>query len=155
MSRMSSIQIRKATVADLAGVLALYRELRPHDPELPADRLPSLWASVAEGAKSSIIVATVEGDVAATCMLAKIANLASNGRPIGVVEHVITADRFRRRGLARRVLELALSEAWKDDCCKVILLSGMQRPQAHGLYESVGFRGDVERGFVAKAPGTS
>jgi hypothetical protein len=26
----------------------------------------------------------------------------------------------------------------------------VQRSEAHALYESVGFRGDMERGFVAK-----
>jgi hypothetical protein len=35
---------------------------------------------------------------------------------------------------------------------EVILLSGAQRIEAHRAYEAVGFRGDVERGFVAKRP---
>jgi len=34
-----------------------------------------------------------------------------------------------------------------------MLLSGAQRKEAHKLYESVGFDGDVERGFVAKPKG--
>jgi hypothetical protein len=33
-----------------------------------------------------------------------------------------------------------------------MLLSGAERAAAHRLYESVGFRADVERGFVAKPP---
>jgi len=57
---------------------------------------------------------------------------------------------LRRRGLARAVLEFALKLAWSRGCYKVILLSGVQRSEAHKLYESIGFRGDVERGFVAK-----
>jgi hypothetical protein len=31
-----------------------------------------------------------------------------------------------------------------------MLLSGMQREDAHVLYESLGFHGDIERGFVIK-----
>ncbi len=50
------------------------------------------------------------------------------------------------------VLEYALNAAWSKGCYKVLLLSGAQRTQAHRLYESVGFLGDVERGFVAKPP---
>ncbi|MDB5846887.1 MAG: family N-acetyltransferase [Rhodoferax sp.] len=146
--------LRKATFNDQAGVLALYRELRPNDPEIPAARVPALWAAVTDSTRSSIFIASVDGEVAATCMLATVANLASDGRPIGLIEHVITAGRYRRRGLARLLLEHALKEAWHIGCCKVLLLSGMQRTEAHGLYESVGFRGDVERGFVAK-PGAA
>lgn len=102
-----------------------------------------------------VLVAECDGEVAATCMLAKLANLASDGRPIGVIEHVVTDDRFRRRGVSRKLLEFALTEAWRANCCKVMLLSGVQRPEAHGLYEAVGFKGDVERGFVAKPPAST
>jgi GNAT superfamily N-acetyltransferase len=86
-------------------------------------------------------------------MLAMVANLASGGRPIGLVEHVVTLEPFRGRGLARAVLGFALDLAWSRNCCKVMLLSGLQRKEAHRLYEAVGFRGDVERGFVAKPLG--
>ena len=149
---MSSIVARRAVAEDIEAVLMLYRELRPNDPPVPADRIQSLWRAVAEDRRSMIFVAEVDGEVAATCMLALLANLASGGRPIGVIEHVVTAQRFRRRGLSRTVLEFALGEAWHADCCKVMLLSGAQRTEAHGVYEAVGFRGDVERGFVAKPP---
>lgn len=149
---MPSIDVRRAVPADIPSVLALYRELRPNDPAIPADRAARLWEEVADGRRSMVFVAEFDGEVAATCMLAMLSNLASGGRPIGVVEHVVTASRFRRRGLNRQVLELALKEAWVAGCCKVILLSGAQRTEAHGLYEAVGFRGDVERGFVAKPP---
>ena len=52
------------------------------------------------------------------------------------------------------MLHLALDRAWARGCYKVILLSGVQRTDAHRPYESVGFRGDIERGFVAK-PGNA
>jgi ribosomal protein S18 acetylase RimI-like enzyme len=149
---MITIVTRAATPADLADVLALYRELRPHDPALSPERARVLWDGLQEDPQVTIIVATCDDVVAATCMLAFIPNLASGGRPIGMIEHVITAARFRRRGLARAVLQAALGRAWARDCCKVVLLSGADRPQAHGLYEALGFRGDVERGFVIKPP---
>lgn len=152
---MTSIATRRAVAADIPAVLSLYRELRPNDPPISSDRIPALWREVAEGPGSMVLVAECDGEVAATCMLAKLANLASDGRPIGVIEHVVTDDRFRRRGVSRKLLEFALTEAWRANCCKVMLLSGVQRPEAHGLYEAVGFKGDVERGFVAKPPAST
>jgi hypothetical protein len=38
------------------------------------------------------------------------------------------------------------------NCCKVVLLSGAQRVEAHRVYEAIGFSGEVERGFVIKPP---
>lgn len=146
--------VRRARAPDLPGVLALYRELRPHDPPLAPARAEAVWVELLANPGVDLVVAELDGALAATCLLATIPNLASGGRPIGLLEHVITAARFRRRGLGAAVLRFALARAWSRDCCKVMLLSGVARPEAHRLYESVGFRGDVERGFVAKPAAT-
>ena len=65
-------------------------------------------------------------------------------------EHVVTLPEFRGQGLARQVMAQALDFAWSRDCCKVMLLSGARRAEAHKLYAALGFDGDVERGFVIK-----
>ncbi|MDC8772515.1 GNAT family N-acetyltransferase [Paucibacter sp. hw8] len=91
----------------------------------------------------------------ATCMLAIIPNLACGAKPFGIIEHVVTLAAHRGRGYGRLVLEHALDLAWSAHCCKVHLLSGTQRTEAHRLYESVGFVGNVESGFVVKPKGTA
>lgn len=143
---------RRAVASDMDAVLALYRELRPHDPPLDPGRATALWYSVHDSPHSLIAVCEHEGKIGATCMLALVANLASEGRPIGFIEHVVTASAARRKGLAEACLQFAVHEAWRLGCCKVVLLSGAQRPQAHRLYEKLGFNGDTERGFVIKRP---
>ena len=140
----------EAEEKDLDGVLALYRELRPDDPVLAPDAAREKFAELLARNDVDIIVCDAGGILVATCMLAIIPNLASGGRPIGMIEHVVTLAAHRRRGYARLVLEHALARAWSRGCYKVMLLSGARLAQAHQLYESVGFMGDVERGFVAK-----
>jgi GNAT superfamily N-acetyltransferase len=142
--------VRTATAGDLAGVLALYRELRPHDPELAPEAARHAFANLLARDDLHLLVCEGGDVLAATCMLAVIPNLASGARPFGVIEHVVTLSSERRRGYARLVLRHALDLAWAEGCYKVLLLSGAQRTEAHKLYESVGFVGDVERGFVAK-----
>jgi GNAT superfamily N-acetyltransferase len=142
--------IRFAQSDDLPGILALYAELRPHDPVLPAEIADTRWKAVLGEANIRVVVADLQGMLAATCMIALVPNLASGGRPFAVIEHVVTLSAFRGRGLGKAVLQHALDFAWSRDCCKVMLLSGAQRLEAHRLYESLGFRGDVERGFVMK-----
>jgi GNAT superfamily N-acetyltransferase len=141
---------RGAEANDLEGVLALYKELRPDDPVLPPKVAREAFAALLGRKDADLVVCEVADTLVATCMLATIPNLASSARPIGVIEHVVTLAAHRNRGYARLVLEFALSKAWSRGCCKVMLLSGAQRKDAHHLYESVGFVGNVERGFVAK-----
>jgi GNAT superfamily N-acetyltransferase len=145
-----NILVRFAEYRDLSGVLHLYKELRPHDPELAAHKADTLWRELLAQPHIRVIVTEAQGRLASTCMIALITNLASDGRPFAVIEHVVTLPPFRGRGLARATMQYALDFAWSRNCCKVILLSGMQRGDAHRLYESLGFRGDAERGFVIK-----
>ncbi len=142
--------VRLAEPRDLLGILDLYRELRPNDPELSQAEGDTALARILNDGNLDLVVCERAGSLAATCMLAIVPNLASRARPFGVVEHVVTLSQFRRQGLARLVLQFALDLAWAKNCYKVILLSGAQRTEAHRLYESLGFRSDVERGFVAK-----
>jgi GNAT superfamily N-acetyltransferase len=147
---MESSVVRFAAARDLQGVLALYKELRPHDPELAYEQAEARWRELLAQSHIRVVVAESEGKLASTCMIALVTNLASGGRPFGVIEHVVTLPQFRGRGLARATLLHALDYAWSQSCCKVMLLSGMQRGEAHALYESMGFSGDIERGFVIK-----
>ena len=149
---MSAAQVRLATALDHTAVKSLYRELRPHDPEVSEEASLAHFRSVLDSPQVRLVVALSDGEVGATCMLACIPNFASAGMPIGVVEHVITATRFRRRGLAFAALQFALDEAWAMNCCMVFLLSGVQRNEAHRLYELAGFAGNQELGFVKKNP---
>lgn len=142
--------IRFAKPHDLDGVLRLYRELRPHDPVLSALDADTAWREVLGQPHVRVVVAEVEQRLAATCMIALIANLASGGRPFALIEHVVTLPQYRGQGLGRATMRHALDFAWSRNCCKAILLSGMQRPEAHRLYASLGFCGDTERGFVIK-----
>jgi GNAT superfamily N-acetyltransferase len=129
--------VRPARVADLDGVLTLYKVLRPHDPELSAQTATDAFSTLVERDDIDVLVCEDNGVLAATCMLAIIPNLASGARPFGVIEHVVTLPACRRQGHARRILEHALALAWSRGCYKVILLSGAHRSDAHKLYESV------------------
>jgi len=147
---MNAQLLRFAEYGDLSGVQQLYRELRPHDPEFAPADAESAWHHLLAQSHIRVVVAEADGRLASTCMIALVANLASAGRPFAVIEHVVTLPQFRGRGLARATIQFALDFAQSRNCCKVMLLSGVQRPAAHRLYESLGFRGDVERGFVFK-----
>lgn len=144
--------IRLAKLEDLPQVLNLYRELRPHDPELEKSFSEQVWAEMMRCPETHIVVADIEGELAATCALGLNKSIANGGRPFAIIEHVITAEKFRRRGLSQQVLEFGIQTAWELNCYKVMLLSGEQLTGAHRVYESAGFKAGIEKGFVIKAP---
>jgi GNAT superfamily N-acetyltransferase len=144
--------IRVATIGDLGGVLNLYKELRPFDPDLESSFAKEQWVEIINDHQTDIVVAQLNGELASTCALSINKSIANSARPFAIIEHVITSNRFRRMGLSKQVLEFAIALAWEKNCCKVMLLSGKQLTGAHSLYESVGFKGGIEKGFVIKPP---
>lgn len=146
------IVVRSVEARDLGGVLELYKELRPGDPALSPEVAKAAFESLIARPDIELLVCDGNGVLTATCMLALVPNMANGARPFGVIEHVVTRSMFRRLGHGRELLRHALKLAWSRSCYKVILLSGSQREEAHKLYESVGFVGGIERGFVARPP---
>jgi GNAT superfamily N-acetyltransferase len=143
-------EVRLCVEADLEQLLQLYRELRPHDPVLTAFSAQDEWFDLLNNPHVKIVVATVDNVLAATCQLNVCPTFTNGARPFGVIEHVITASAYRRRGLSQQVIEKALEFAWACHCYKVMLLSGENRTEAHQLYEKIGFKSGIERGFVIK-----
>lgn len=142
--------IRLATRTDLAGLLALYRELRPNDPELPTELAEKTLAELLINPNVALIVVEENQQLIASCMLGLIPTLTNGARPFAMIEHVITNNQCRGKGIGTRMLCFAIELAWQKNCYKVMLLSGMQRPEAHRVYEKLGFRGDVEKGYALK-----
>ena len=114
--------VRLAEPGDLVGILALYRELRPNDPELSRAEGNSAVTRILSDGNIHLVVCEHAGSLASTCMLAMIPNLASGARPFGVIEHVVALSEFRRQSLARLVLQFALDlrgrrTATRSSCC--------------------------------------
>jgi GNAT superfamily N-acetyltransferase len=148
---MHSAIVRAAVRSDLAELLSLYLALRPDDSSLVASaRIEAGFDAILANDISFIVVAELGRQLVSTCTLSVIPNITRAASPYGLIEHVVTLPGFERRGLARAVLAHALQLAWSKSCYKVMLLSGANRPGAHSLYESVGFKSGVEVGFVAK-----
>ena len=141
---------RLAKLQDIHGLSKLYRELRPDDPEIAGPTSLTQLGELIDHPNIHLIVKEVDTVLVSTCMLAIIPNLAHGGKPFGVIEHVVTLSAHQRLGYSRAVLEKALELAWAANCYKVMLLSGVGRSGAHRFYESLGFNGAVERGFVIK-----
>lgn len=154
---MGEIVVREAEVPDLDALLALYRELMKGDhPAQPGDAelsLPVLEEMLADPSRH-LLLGTIGEEVLGTVDLLIAANLTHHGEPWAMVENVVVAERARRRGVGRALMEHAFVIARTAGCYKVQLMSGMDRGPAHSFYEGVGM-GLVAQGFKIYLDGTS
>ena len=153
MSKTNDVIIRHATEADLYGLLDLYAHLSPNDAPLPPrPQVIELWKEIVANPMLTYFVAEQEGQLIATCNLTIVPNLTRGARPFGVIENVVTHSDFRRRGVAKTILDRAIETAKQAGCYKVMLMSGTSRKGAHALYEKAGFSKDTKLGFDLRLP---
>jgi len=146
------METRCATIEDLPAILALYRFLQPDDPVLSSrdERVRKQWAEILRDERLRYFVAEADGGVVVSCCaLAIVPNLTRGMRLYGLIENVVTAPEFRKRGFATGVLRAALGGAWANGCYKVMLLTGRKDGETIRFYEKAGFLRGVKTGFVA------
>jgi GNAT superfamily N-acetyltransferase len=145
-------EIRPARMADLPGVLALYRHLHPDEPLPDPAAAEAAWSILLGSGVTIPFVADIGGLLVSSCTLAIIPNLTRGARPYGVIENVVTHADHRGSGLGRAVLHAAIDRAWRAGCYKVMLATGSQREAILSFYEAAGFRRGGKTYFEIRRP---
>lgn len=144
---------RLAQIADLQGLLDLFRVSEVSAAAQPAERAERIWLESLRHPGVAVFVSDAGTGLAATCMLITAPNLLRGGRGHGFIENVVTHPHHRGRGHGRAVVGAALAEAWLRDCHHVLLQSGRKDARVHRFYESCSFEPGVRTGYVARNPG--
>jgi len=141
--------IRLARYEELKEILKLYRQLQPNDPDVSDNsELKEIWDSIYKDPNLYYIVVEVEGKIVSSCNIAIIKNLTRNLRSYGLIENVVTDLNYRKNGCGTKALNFALDIAKKNNCYKVMLLTGSKKEATLKFYENVGFERGVKTGFV-------
>ncbi len=141
------MEFRKLTVSDLPSLLELYRQLDENDDQCSFEQSKRAWNEIEENSNIQYFGAIDDGKVVSTCYAVYIPNLTRGSRGICFIENVVTDKEYRKRGLASKVIDMAIAFAKEHHCYKAILQSGMARTEAHRLYENKGFDGTSKKAF--------
>ncbi|MBV9469211.1 MAG: GNAT family N-acetyltransferase [Abitibacteriaceae bacterium] len=143
--------MRNVRQDDLEALLDLYHHLHATDAALPEEpTLRRVWEEILSDPKVHCLVADLNGELVASCILVIIPNLTRGARPYGLIENVITHAAHRRQGIATQLLRYALQAAWSQNCYKVMLLTGRKSEGVHEFYEKLGFVKGEKTGFVVR-----
>jgi GNAT superfamily N-acetyltransferase len=68
--------------------------------------------------------------------------------PFAVVENVVVDESARGQGVGTALFQHIESFCIAAECSKIMLLSAVDREDAHRFFERMGFVGSSKRGFV-------
>ena len=140
--------VREITMSDLDGLLTLYMQL--HDNPFPEkdDRVLNIWDEILSDPNHHIIVCEEDGRIVSSCVCVIIPNLTHGQRPYAFIENVITDENYRGRGLATACLDYAREIAQRENCYKMMLLTGSKKESTLNFYERAGYNKNDKTAFI-------
>lgn len=140
--------VREAKQNDLTGILELYLYL--HEETIPerSEHLSAVWNQIMEDKNHHLIVNVIDEKIVSSCVCVIIPNLTRNVRPYAFVENVVTHLDYRGHGYATECLNFAKSIAEKDNCYKMMLLTGSKTPGTLEFYKNAGYNCTDKTAFI-------
>ena len=142
------IMVREAIKKDLNELLNLYLFL--HEKNIPenSEHLENTWKTIIEDINHHIIVNEINGKIVSSCVCVIIPNLTRNIRPYALIENVVTNEEYRGKGYATECLNYAKEIAIKNNCYKMMLLTGTKSENTLAFYKNAGYNSDDKIAFI-------
>ena len=140
--------IREAVQSDLDAILELYLFL--HEDRVPEkdEHLRETWMQIMQDPNHHLIVNVVDDKIVSSCVCVIIPNLTRNVRPYVFIENVVTHEDYRGKGYAGECLEYARQIAEKENCYKMMLLTGSKKQETLRFYEKNGYNSSDKTAFI-------
>ena len=140
--------IREITQNDFEGLLTLYTQLHENSMPDQNDEIMNLWNRIVNDKDHHIIVAEENGQIVSSCVCVIIPNLTHNQQPYAFIENVITDVNYRNKGLATQCLDFAKEIAVKENCYKLMLLTGSKKESTLNFYRKAGYNSEDKTAFI-------
>ena len=137
--------VRRARAQDASEVARLYAQLVAN-PALNV--LPDRLAELETSADAALFVADRGERLAGTVLVALCPDAMFGRRPFAVAENIVVDVAARGQGVGKALLAAVERFCLAADVSKIMLLSAIERADAHAFFERQGYAGDRKRGFV-------
>ena len=140
--------VREAKREDLVEILELYLFL--HEEAVPelTEHLKATWMKIIQDENHHLIVKEINGKIVSSCVCVIIPNLTRNVRPYAFVENVVTHIKHRGNGYATECLNYAKMIAEKENCYKMMLLTGSKEQKTLDFYKNAGYNSADKTAFI-------
>lgn len=140
--------IREVKDTDFEGLMELYMQL--HDNPMPekSHEMMDLWKRILEDKNHHIIVAEVDGRIVSSCVCVIIPNLTHHQQSYAFIENVVTAEDCRNQGFATACLNYAKELAEKENCYKMMLLTGSKKESTLNFYRKARYNSEDKTAFI-------
>ena len=140
--------VRETVKEDLDELLNLYLFL--HEKNIPenSEYLENTWKTIIEDINHHIVVKEINGKIVSSCVCVIVPNLTRNIRPYALIENVVTNDEYRGKGYATECLNYVKEIAIKNNCYKMMLLTGTKNENTVAFYKSAGYNSDDKIAFI-------
>ena len=140
--------IREISGNELNDLLELYTHL--HELGIPEDSeyLQNTWSEICNDENHHIVVCEVDGKIISSCVCVIIPNLTRNVRPYAFIENVVTHTDYRGKGYATACLNYAKDLAIKENCYKMMLLTGSKSESTLNFYKRAGYNCTDKTAFI-------
>lgn len=140
--------VREAIAKDLEEVLQLYLNL--HEKSIPerSEHLIATWNQIVEDENHHLIVNSIDHKIISSCVCVIIPNLTRDVRPYAFVENVVTHRDYRGKGYATECLNYAKDIAVKQNCYKMMLLTGSKEQKTLDFYRNAGYNDTDKTAFI-------
>ena len=140
--------VREINENELSQLLELYLHL--HEKSVPqiSEHLSTTWNRILQDENHHIIVKEIDNKIVASCVCVIIPNLTRNIRPYAFIENVVTNADYRGCGYATECLNYAKQIAIKENCYKMMLLTGSKDESILKFYENAGYSNTDKTAFI-------
>jgi GNAT superfamily N-acetyltransferase len=140
--------VREAQNSELGELLELYLDL--HEDSVPPidDRALGVWQKMMDDENHHIIVNIQDGRIVSSCVCVIIPNLTRGIRPYAFIENVVTRENHRGRGFATECLDFAREIAKRENCYKMMLLTGSKSESTLDFYKRAGYNCTDKTAFI-------
>lgn len=140
--------IREVNKNDYEGLMKLYMQLHNNPMPEKTTEIEELWDRIIEDKNHHIIVVEEDGMIVSSCVCVIIPNLTHGQQSYAFIENVITDKNYRKKGLATKCLNYAKDIALKENCYKLMLLTGSKEESTLNFYRQAGYNSEDKTAFI-------